>query len=75
MVPANKILGFGGDHTVAEGSYAHSRMARAAVTRVLTEKVTEGYLAEQEAVSLAWRILRENARDLFGLGEKGDRTS
>ena len=69
MGPANKILGFGGDHTVVEGCYAHSRMAWAAVTRVLTEKVAEGHLAERGALACARRLLRDNARELFRLGE------
>jgi len=33
----------------------------------LTEKVEDGYLAEDEAVALARRILRENAAEFFRL--------
>ncbi len=52
-VPANKIFAFGGDYIVPEGSYGHSVMARRVVSRVLTEKVEDGYLTEEEAA--AWR--------------------
>ena len=66
-VPANKILGFGGDEGFVEGAYAHSRMARDNVAEVLTEKVIANYLTESEAADLARRILRDNAKELFKL--------
>jgi predicted TIM-barrel fold metal-dependent hydrolase len=72
-IPSNKILGFGGDYRFVEGSYAHSRMAREGVTQVLTQKIEEGYLTEEEAVEMGRKILRENAWDLFGL-ERRKRT-
>jgi predicted TIM-barrel fold metal-dependent hydrolase len=73
-VPANKIFAFGGDFIIPEGSYGHSRMARQVVSRVLTEKVEDGYLTEAEAVALARRILRENPAALFRLKLEGERT-
>lgn len=66
-IPVSKILGFGGDFTIVEGAYAHSRLARQVISRVLAEKVEEGYCTEQEAVAFGRMILRENARALFGL--------
>ncbi|HUV09250.1 MAG TPA: amidohydrolase family protein [Spirochaetia bacterium] len=66
-VPANKILGFGGDSITVEGAYAHSRMARAVLSDVLTEKVSEGYLSEDQALDLAVRFLRDNPASLYGL--------
>jgi hypothetical protein len=33
---------------------------------VLTEKVEDGYLTEEEAAALARRILRENPATLYG---------
>ncbi len=72
-VPANKIFAFGGDFIIPEGSYGHSRMARQVVSRVLTEKVEDGYLTEAEAVALARRILRENPAALFRLRLEGER--
>ena len=42
-------------------------MARQAVARVLSEKVTEEYMGEDEAILFASRILRTNPEVLFGL--------
>ena len=64
-VPANKILGFGGDYVFVEGTYGHSVIARDNVARVLSQKVEDGDLRVAEAVILAQRILRENAQTLF----------
>jgi predicted TIM-barrel fold metal-dependent hydrolase len=66
-VPSNKIFAFGGDFIIPEGAYGHSVMARRVVSRVLTTKVEDGYLTEEEAVALANRILRENPATLYRL--------
>ena len=66
-VPGNKIMAFGGDAITVEAAYAHSRMARQVVSRVLSEKVAEGYLKEDEAITLARKILRDNPAALFKL--------
>jgi len=66
-VPGNKIMAFGGDSLTVEIAYAHSRMARQVVARVLSEKVSEGYLTEDEAVRLAGKVLRDNPAALFDL--------
>ena len=66
-VPANKIFAFGGDFIIPEGAYGHSVMARRVVSRVLAEKVQDGYLSEEEAGALARRILRENPAGLYHL--------
>jgi predicted TIM-barrel fold metal-dependent hydrolase len=67
MVPANKILGFGGDFIIVEGSYGHSRLARQVISQVLAERVEAMHYTEQEALRFGRMILRENAEDLFGL--------
>jgi len=64
-VPGNKIMAFGGDSITVEIAYAHSCMARQVVTQVLSEKVSEGYLSENEAIELARKILRDNPAALF----------
>jgi predicted TIM-barrel fold metal-dependent hydrolase len=66
-VPANKILAFGGDYHNVENTYAHSMMAREIVSRVLTEKVSSGYLSETEALEIATMILHDNAIAVFKL--------
>ena len=64
-VPANKILGYGGDFFHVEGAYAHAQMARAITAEVLAEKVEQGYLREEEARVLLDRILYRNGKELF----------
>ena len=64
-VPANKILGYGGDFFHVEGAYAHAQMARAVTAEVLAEKVEQGYLSEDEASTLLDRILYRNGKELF----------
>jgi uncharacterized protein len=66
-VPSNKIMAFGGDYSFVEGVYAHAKMARQVVTRVLVEKVETGYLTEAEAIAIAERLLRTNALEVFKL--------
>ena len=66
-VPGNKIMAFGGDAMTVEMAYGHARMARQVVSRVLSEKVAEGYLSENEAVALAWRMLRDNPASFYKL--------
>jgi uncharacterized protein len=66
-VPGNKIFAFGGDFIIPEGAYGHSVMARRTVSCVLTEKVEDDYLSEEEAIALAGRILRDNPAELYRL--------
>lgn len=67
-VPANKILGFGGDYRYPELTYAHARMARSNVARVLADKVASGVFSESAALETGRMLLRENAVRLFGTG-------
>ena len=41
-VPANKILGFGGDFLCVEGAYGHTVIARENIAKVLALKVEDG---------------------------------
>ncbi|MDO8683937.1 MAG: amidohydrolase family protein [Armatimonadota bacterium] len=71
LVPANKILGFGGDYIFVEGVYGHAKIARDNVARVLADRVERGDQTMDEAKEIAERILRLNGRELFKLDEKG----
>jgi hypothetical protein len=64
-VPANKIMGFGGDYLFVEGSYGHSVIARENVAKVLASKVDEGVYSMEQAKKYASWILRENPMRLF----------
>ena len=66
-VPGNKIMAFGGDSMTVEMAYGHAVMTRQVVARVLSEKVNEGYLSQDEAVMLAQRMLRDNPASLYKL--------
>ena len=66
-VPADKLLGFGGDYQIVEGTYGHAMLCRETISKVLADKVLEGYWTEAEAIRYAQMILRENAIQVFGL--------
>lgn len=65
-VPANKILGFGGDYRHVELSYAHSVMARDNIARVLAGRVEMKEMTEDEALGMARLWLHDNPLALFG---------
>jgi len=64
-VPANKIMGFGGDYLFVEGVYGHAVIAKENIARVLAEKVNEGSYTMNEAKKYARWLLRENPERLF----------
>lgn len=64
-VPANKILGFGGDYLFVEGAYGHSVIARENIAKVLASKVDDGVYTIEQAKKYASWLLRENAARLF----------
>ena len=70
VLPSNKIFAFGGDYIIVEGAYAHSRIARDNVAKVLTDKIEDGYFTEAQAIELAHKILRDNAYEVFKLKRK-----
>lgn len=69
LVPSNKILAFGADYGHVEGTYAHSKMARENVARVLADRVSRGNQSMREAEEIAVRIVRLNGRELYGLDQ------
>ncbi len=66
-VPADKVLGFGGDYLVPEGAYAHAMLCREVVSKVLADKVQAGYFSEAEALNYARGLLHDNALRVFRL--------
>ncbi|MCX8189304.1 MAG: amidohydrolase [Nitrososphaeria archaeon] len=67
MVPANKIIGFGGDYKHVEGVYGHSRLARKNVAEVLQDKVDRGHFSLDEAENIAKMLLHDNLLEVFRL--------
>ena len=69
LVPGYRILGFGSDVHFPEMIYGHLEMARSCVADVLTAKVKRDFLSEEEALSLARRMFRDNGVEFYGLSE------
>jgi uncharacterized protein len=66
-VPANKIMAYGGDYHNVENVYGHLLFAKQTITKVLTEKVKDGYFSESEAINIARMILHDNALEILNL--------
>jgi len=69
-VPANKIMGFGGDFIFIEGSYGHAQMAKDGISQVLADKVIEGTMTVERALKMAQWMLRDNPIKWFDLKNK-----
>jgi len=67
-VPANKIMGFGGDYHFPEGVYGHQAIARENIAAVLADKVDRGDMGQEDAREVARWLLVDNPAALFGLG-------
>ncbi|MGB4293251.1 MAG: amidohydrolase family protein [Bacteroidales bacterium] len=66
-IPASKIMAFGGDYNCVENIYGVYQIAKQIITEVLTEKVTNNQLSENEARQVAKMILHDNAVEFYGL--------
>lgn len=65
IVPVNKILGFGGDHTVVEKIFGHLTIAKSNIAKALSNKVSDGDISLQDAYIWANAILCENPREIY----------
>jgi uncharacterized protein len=66
-VPASKIMGFGGDYLNVDNTYGHLLFAKQVISKVLIEKVRDGYFTEKEAIRTAQMILHDNAVAFYKL--------
>jgi uncharacterized protein len=66
LLPSNKILGFGGDYIFVEGTYAHLQFARENIAQALANRMEAGRLDRADALTLASRLLHDNAQVLYG---------
>jgi len=66
-VPRDKLLAFGGDYLMPEGTYGHAMLCREIVSKVLADKVLAGYWSEEEALAYAHAVLRDNPIRVFKL--------
>jgi len=72
IIPANKISGFFSDAYVVEWSYGKLCLVRKELTRVLSDKVKEGYYSESYALEVAKLLLNQNPGDIYNLNKMGD---
>lgn len=73
LVPIHKIFAFGADTDIPESAIGHLEMAKENCAIVLTEKVLNGYFAEEDALEYARRIFRTNLIEFFRLDKKSAR--
>jgi len=72
LLPASRIIAFGGDYgspygVPVEKVYGHLAAARRTVAAVLAGRVERGQMTEDRAVALAGQWFRENPRELYRL--------
>ena len=68
LVPANKIIGFGGDAFLwVEWIVGDLVQSRENIAAVLAKRVRAGTLSEESSLELAKTMLFDNSRALFGL--------
>jgi predicted TIM-barrel fold metal-dependent hydrolase len=68
LVPVNKIIAFGGDYRKpVEKVFGHLVMARENIAKVLGGRVDEGFITEEEAISIAKKWFYENPKELYRL--------
>jgi uncharacterized protein len=66
-VPSNKLFAFGGDTFWPTSAVAYSIQARRGLQRALEAEIAAGDLTEQQAISVARRLMRENQYTCFDL--------
>lgn len=64
--PANKILTFGGDFSIAENIVGHSVMARKGIAEAISALVDRNWIDGGAVPELAASLMTLNARELFG---------
>ncbi len=69
-VPANKIMAFGGDFRNVENIFGHLLFAKQIISKVLIDKVRDGYFTENEAIKIAQMILHDNAIRILKLDKR-----
>lgn len=66
MVDGDRFT-WGGDCWTAEEAYGAFLTAKEVVSRVLTRKIERGYLTQETALDITWKIFRNNAIQLYNL--------
>ena len=69
-VPANKIIGFGGDYCFVDGVYGHQYLARQNVAASLAQKVMDGSFDLERAGEIARWLLVDNPTRILNLEDR-----
>jgi len=68
LVPANKIIGFGGDYsTMPENIWAHLEMGKETLSEVFSKKIEKGYMSMDDAKKVLKLWMFENPVNLYKL--------
>ena len=67
IVPSNKIFAWGGDHRIAELTYASLMLAKDLIADVLARKVASAYFTMKVALDLLEKIMGKNGIDFYRL--------
>ena len=68
LVPANKIIGFGGDNAFGpEASYGALRLAKENIARALALRLGRRQMSESRAVEIARQWLYDNPKRIYSL--------
>ncbi len=65
MCPASRLVGFFSDGWNVEWTWARAMMVRRVLSRVLGDKVEQGFYTRDEAVAIARRLFFETPRRIF----------
>jgi predicted TIM-barrel fold metal-dependent hydrolase len=68
-VPYTKISAFGGDYLFVDGVYGHLQLAKENVSRVLSEKVSEGVFDIDRALLIARNLFYDNPLRIFRISD------
>ena len=66
-IPSNTRIGWGGDARTAEEAYGALLAWRHVISRVLSEKVEDGYFDLKEAEALVHKLMYQNVGELYGM--------
>ena len=63
-------MAFGGDFRNVENIFGHLLFAKQIISKVLIDKVRDGYFTENEAIKIAQMILHDNAIRILKLDKR-----
>jgi hypothetical protein len=66
-IPVNKWFGYFSDAYCVDWAYGKSRMVRDCYARALSELVDQKFLSMNDAISVAERLLYQNAKEYFNI--------